>query len=157
MENLNKKAAFLRNKFVPLVSSIPTDTPAKFGKMNVPQMIEHMSYSFRQANGKDTYELTTAQEYLPRMQAFLMSEKPFKENTPNSLLPDDPEPPKHEHINDAYNELRQEISDFFKLFDKEPDKKLMNPFFGELDYDMWIQLLHKHAWHHLKQFGVDEL
>lgn len=148
------KAYFLRNKFIPLLRKINPDKQPAWGKMNLHQMIEHMSYAMRQANGKDKYTLETPEEYMPKMEAFLMSDKPFKENTPNKLLPDDPEPPKHETIEASIEELKQEIEDFFDLFADEPSLKLTNPFFGELNYERWVQLLYKHAWHHLKQFGV---
>lgn len=154
MENLAAKASFLRNDYIHKLASIPADTKGLWGKMNVHQMIEHMSYSMRQANGKDIYTCITPEENLPRMQAFLASEKPFRENTPNQLLPDEPEPPQKADIDAAIIELKEEIEDFFNVFENEPDRIITNPFFGDLNYDMWVQLLYKHAWHHLKQFGV---
>jgi hypothetical protein len=156
IENISEKANFLRNSLVNKYKAIAPDTAGLWGKMNPQQMMEHMSYSFRQANGKDICTCVTPEEHLPRMQAFLMSEKPFKENTPNQLLPDTPAPPVHATIDDSLAELQQEIEDFFTLFEKEPNKVLTNPFFGKLSYDMWVQLLHKHAWHHLRQFGVND-
>lgn len=156
MENLSAKAYFLRNEFIDKLKKIDPATKPLWGKMNLHQMIEHMSYSLRQANGKDTYDCVTPEENIPRMQAFLMSDKPFKENTPNQLLPDTPDAPKRNDIDDALVELKMETEDFFRAFEKTPDRTITNPFFGDLNYDMWVQLLHKHAWHHLKQFGVNE-
>jgi hypothetical protein len=156
MENISEKAFFLRNEFVESLRNIDPATKPLWGKMNVAQMIEHMSYSLRQANGRDTYECVTPEENIPRMQAFLMSEKPFKENTPNQLLPDTPEPAKRETIESALDELAEEIEHFFKVYEVDRDRTITNPFFGDLTYDMWVQLLHKHAWHHLKQFGINE-
>ena len=148
------KAQFLKNELVNKYRSIHPDAAPLWGKMNPHQMIEHMSYSFRQANGKDSYNCVTPEEHLPRMQAFLMSDKPFRENTPNQLLPDTPPPPVHSNVEDSLTELQQEIDDFFSVFEKDPGKILTNPFFGELNYEMWVQLLHKHSWHHLRQFGI---
>jgi hypothetical protein len=91
------------------------------------------------------------------MQAFLQSDKPFKENTPNKLLPDEPAPAVHDNIQDSLNELQAEIEHFFKEYAQDPEKVVTNPFFGHLDYDMQVQLLYKHAWHHLRQFGVNEV
>lgn len=154
MESITQKAYFLRNNFVNKLRDIKPGTIPLWGKMNVQQMIEHMSYSLRQASGKELYSIVTPEENLQRMQQFLMSDKPFRENTPNQLLPDEPGTPKQESVEAALLELQNEIEYFFHIFDKEPDKKITNPFFGELNYEMWVQLLHKHAWHHLKQFGV---
>lgn len=153
---MNEKAQFLKNELADKYRSINPSTAALWGKMNPHQMIEHMSYSFRQANGKDSYTCVTPEEHLPRMQAFLMSDKPFKENTPNQLLPDTPAPPVRATVADSLAELQQEIDDFFNLFEQAPSLVLTNPFFGDLNYEMWVQLLHKHGWHHLKQFGVNE-
>jgi len=156
MENLGTKATFLRNDFVKLLATIDPVTKPLWGKMNPQQMIEHMSYAMRQASGKDPYTIVTAEEHLPKMQAFLMSEKPFRENTPNQLLPDEPAPAKHESMQDALNDLQAEIDHFFHVFGTDPQKTITIPFFGELNYDMQVQLLHKHAWHHLRQFGITE-
>lgn len=152
--DINEKAGFLKSNYVAILQAINPATNPAWGKMNVHQMIEHMSYSFRQANGKDVYTIVTPAEHLPRMQSFLMSEKEFKENTPNQLLPDVPPAPARATIQDSLNELQTEIDDFFTMFDGQEAKTVTNPFFGQLTYEMWVQLLHKHAHHHLKQFGA---
>ena len=156
MENISQKAQFLRYEYADKLRQLDASAPRKWGKMNVQQMIEHMSYSLRQANGKELYECVTPEENLPRMQAFLASEKSFRENTPNQLLGDEPEAAKKANKEEAIEELQDEINHFFKVFEEDRNKKIMNPFFGELDYEQWVQLLHKHAWHHLRQFGVEE-
>lgn len=156
MENIEQKAHFLRYEFVNKIKTIPESTQPLWGKMNVHQMVEHMSYSLRQANGRDLYECVTPEDAIPKWQAFLMSEKQFKENTPNQLLPDTPPPPQHGSVANALAELDDEMTHFFVVFDNAPGKKIMNLLFGNLDYDMWVQLLHKHAWHHLRQFGISE-
>ena len=155
MENIASKAEFLKAEFVEKLRKLDPATPRNWGKMNVPQMIEHMSYAFRQANGHDIYSTVTPAENVAKMQAFLMSDKQFRENTPNQLLPDGPQAVKHTSIGAAIAELQEEIDHFFNVFEA-PGKIITNPFFGDLNYEMWVQLLHKHAWHHLRQFGVSE-
>ncbi len=154
MESITQKAYFLRNNFVNKIREIAPNTVPAWGKMNLQQMTEHMSYALRQASGKDTYHIMTPEENLPRMQQFLMSDKPFRENTPNQLLPDEPAAPAQPSMEASLLELQNEIEYFFEVFNKEPDKEITNPFFGHLNYEMQVQLLHKHAWHHLRQFGV---
>lgn len=155
MESIIQKADFLKNKYINILnSSNPNATPL-WGKMNWQQMIEHMADSFQIANGRDLHKLVSPPEIVDKMQAFLMSEKPFKENTPNNLLPETPPAPRHEKVELSIEELQEEINHFFLVFENEPSKTIMNPFFGELNFQQWIQLLHKHAWHHLKQFGVN--
>lgn len=149
------KAQFLKEHLVPGIAAISPDFKPLWGKMNLQQMTEHMSREgFQVANGKLPHILVTPPEHVERMQAFLMSDKPFKENTPNSLMSLDPLPVKHADMNAALAELQTEIDDFFRVYEKEPEKSIMNPFFGNLKFEMQVQLLHKHALHHLKQFGV---
>ena len=55
----------------------------------------------------------------------------------------------------AVEKLQSELDYFFDVFKKDPSLKTKNAFFGELDYEMNIQLLNKHFRHHLKQFGLE--
>jgi hypothetical protein len=96
MENLQQKADFLRDQYTNILAGLDAGTPAKWGKMNVQQMIEHMSDYVRIASGKTLLESVTPEEKLPRVRAFLESEKPFPENTPNALMPETP-PPTHDY------------------------------------------------------------
>jgi len=155
MENLALKESFLRDEYVSHLEQIKPDSNPKWGKMNVQQMIEHMSDYVRIANGKTVLDVVTPVENLPKMQAFLMSEKPFRENTPNALMPDIPPAIKFSDIKTSIEEIRGELTYFFQVYAANPNLKLTNPFFGLLDFDMQVQLLHKHATHHLRQFGVD--
>ncbi len=155
MENIEQKAHFLRSEYTIKLSELDAGTPRKWGKMNVQQMIEHMSDYVRIANGKTTVEIVTPEDKLPRMQGFLASEKPFPENTPNVLMPDEPVPVKHATKQDAIKELQEELDHFFTVHKNETERKTPNPFFGLLDFDSQVQLLYKHATHHLRQFGVE--
>lgn len=148
------KLAFLQKEFPRLLSNIDPSTPPRWGKMNVQQMIEHFSDSVRIANGRDPKDCITPEENIPKMQAFMMSDKPFKENTPNPQMPETPLPCRWERIEDAVGELEQELNEFVDVFDQDKTKVITNPFFGDLNFEQWTQLLYKHAVHHLRQFGV---
>lgn len=149
------KASFLKNELVPALAAIAPDRQPAWGRMNLQQMVEHLTREgFGWASGKQPQQLTTPEEHIPKMQAFLMSDKPFRENTPNSLMPEEPAPVTYADVPAALAALQSEIDYFFAVFGKEPGKKVLNPFFGELDEEMSVQLLHKHALHHLRQFGV---
>ena len=154
MENIQEKADFLRNQYTKILLELDENTPAKWGKMNVQQMIEHMSDYVRIANGKTAMEIITAEDMLPRLQGFLASEKPMRENTPNVLLPDTPPPVRHATKQEAVEELQSELDHFFAVHEQEAGRVTANPFFGNLDFDHQVQLLHKHGTHHLRQFGA---
>lgn len=157
MDNIAQKAYFLRNEYIGKLQTIAPDMAPRWGKMNVQQMIEHMAEYIGMGRGNSRHTtIVTQAEHLEKYQQFLRSDKEFRENTPNVLMPDTPAPTKHESLEHALGQLKDEIDLLFKTFEDHPDKKVLNPIFGELDYEMTIQLLYKHAWHHLKQFGVME-
>jgi len=69
-------------------------------------------------------------------------------------MPEVPTPVKNRSAEEAITELQLEINDFFSSFEKEKFQTTRNPFFGDLNYEENVQLLFKHALHHLKQFGI---
>ena len=89
------------------------------------------------------------------MRAFLESEKPFRENTRNLLMPEVPAPVRNPSKEEAVKELKTELEFFFSVFEKNNMQVTRNPFFGDLNYEQNVQLLYKHATHHLKQFGME--
>jgi hypothetical protein len=151
-----EKENFLRTRLVSYLQQLDPATPPHWGKMNVQQMIEHYACdALRNANGGLKFEnIMTPPDNLGRMREFLMSEKPFKENTNNPLMGEDPAPLRYQTVQAAIGTLQEELICFFDVYDKNPDKIIRNPFFGDLDFEQNVQLLHKHALHHLKQFGV---
>jgi hypothetical protein len=153
---LAEKTEFLRHRFIPLLKNIPSGTHPAWGKMTLQQMVEHFADSVRIASGKHAVaDVVTPEEQLPRMRAFMMSDKPFRENTPNSLLPEVPAPVRNFAMEEAVNELDEEIRFFFSVFEKNALQVTRNPFFGDLNFEENVHLLYKHALHHLRQFGVN--
>jgi hypothetical protein len=154
-----EKENFLRTKLVPILQRVDPATPPRWGKMSVQQMVEHYAGdAVRNASGRLKIEtLVTPPENLQRMREFMMSEKPFKENTKNPLMGPDPQPTHFKTIQAAIGALQQEIIYFFEVFEKEPQLITRNPFFGDLNFDQNVQLLYKHALHHLRQFGVEPI
>ncbi|HRH01740.1 MAG TPA: hypothetical protein PLN13_02075 [Bacteroidia bacterium] len=151
---MTDKEKFVRNGFLALLTNLNPKAKGQWGVMNGQEMVEHMSYAFRQANGKDTYELVTPAENVERMQQFVMSDKEFKPNTKNSLLGEVAIPAQKNSMHDSIQELKEEIDAFFAYFKNDKELVLMNPFFGALNYEKWIALLYKHCVHHAKQFDL---
>lgn len=152
-----EKENFLRTKLVTYLQRLDPATPSRWGKMNVQQMIEHYAGdAVRNASGRLKIDkIMTPPENLPRMREFMMSEKPFKENTNNPLMSEEPTPLRHATIQAAIGELQEELIYFFEAFERDPSLITRNPFFGDLSFEQNVQLLHKHAIHHLRQFGVE--
>lgn len=148
------KLQFLINDFPALVRALDPSTPPVFGKMNVQQMIEHMSDSIRIANGKEPHSLHTPEERLPAMRDFVLSDKEFRPNTKNALMAEEPAKERNSSYEAALEEMEMEIRDLVRHFEGRPEHREMNPFFGPLSFSEWLHLFHKHAVHHLKQFNV---
>ncbi len=151
----SNKIDFLKKDFFSFLKSVDSVTPPVWGKMSLQQMVEHYTDSVKIASGKiPNTKLLTPEDQLQKAQAFLMSDKPFKENTPNPLLPEVPPPVRNISMEEALKELETEIDFFFSVFNENNQQRTLNPFFGDLNFEQNVQLLHKHALHHLKQFGV---
>lgn len=154
-----EKEFFLRTKLIGYLQQLDPATPPKWGKMNVQQMIEHYGGDgIRSASGRIKIEkIISPPENLQRMQEFLMSDKPFRENIKNPLLGEDPRPLRYKTVQAAIGATQQELIYFFEVFEKDPKLITRNPFFGDLNFEQNVQLLYKHALHHLRQFGVEIL
>lgn len=150
-----EKENFLRTKFIPLLQQLHAATQPLWGKMNAQQMIEHFTDVMMVASGKIKLPIATPADKLSRLREFMMSEKPFKENTKSPVLGEEPMPLRKHTKEASIGKLQEEIIYFFEAFEKNPGMTTSNPVFGELDFDMNVQLLHKHALHHLRQFGIE--
>jgi len=152
----NEKLQFLRNGLTQRLKTLPAGTKGKWGKMNAQQMVEHLADFFKVASQKKIFPLVTPEEYLPKFKAFLLSDKEFRENTeaPKQIVPEEPFPGRNDAITAAIDELQKEIDDFVLYFEQHPGSKTTHPVFGELDFNEWVLLHHKHVTHHIKQFGL---
>ena len=154
-----EKENFLRTRLVRYMQQLDPAAPARWGKMNVQQMIEHYAGdAVRNANGRLKIEkIITPPERLGAMREFMMSDKPFKENTINPLMGKEPTALRFNTVQAAIGALQQELIFFFEAFGKDPNLITRNPFFGDLNFEQNVQILYKHALHHLRQFGVEPL
>jgi len=149
-----QKLYFLSARLVPLLKSLPADSPMKWGKMNPQQMVEHLSGFFRVSTNKLHFPLITPEDQLPKFKEFLRSEKEFRENTKAPVLPEEAMPVQFASFSDAVNDLEKEITDFLNLFNHEVGLTTQHPVFGDLNFEDWVLLHYKHVAHHLKQFGL---
>jgi hypothetical protein len=154
-----EKEKFLRTKFVSYLQQLNPATAGLWGKMSVQHMIEHLGgEAIRAANGNLKIEkVLTPAENLDRMREFLMSDKPFKENTKNPLMGEELAPLRYKTVQAAIGALQEQLIYFFEAFEKNPILTTRNPYFGDLNFEQNVQLLYKHALHHLRQFGVEPL
>ncbi len=117
-----EKENFLRTKLISYLQRLDPATIPQWGKMSVQQMIEHYGGdAVRNANGRLKMEkIITPPENLDRMREFMMSDKPFKENTKNPLMGEEPLPLRYKTVQAAIGALQQELIYFFEAFEKNP-------------------------------------
>jgi hypothetical protein len=152
----SEKMSFLHRDLINLLKKLSPDAKGKWGVMNGHEMVEHMIYTMQIANGRKSFPLQIDEERLKKNYAFMMSEKDFRENTKNLLLRETPMPPQHKTIDQSLDALQKEIDHFFHVYESQPGLRILNPFFGNLNFEEQVQLLYKHSRHHLRQFGLVE-
>lgn len=146
---------FITDTFFDKLNTLSAETPPQWGRMNVQQMVEHLSDAVRYANGRDPQtEIITSTERLSALQDFLLSEKEFRPNTKNAQMGEEPLPVRHPDLPTAVRQLSDDVAAYVDRFRSDPSHTERNPIFGDLDFDGWNRLFYKHFLHHLRQFGA---
>jgi hypothetical protein len=148
---------YIQYTFIQKLRELDHNTKPVFGKMNPHQMVEHFTWAVNIAKGDVKVPVINQDEVLEKAYRFMMSDAPFRDNTPNSLLPDEPQAPTTPSMGDAIDNLEDALEAFvdsYKGPNAEPNRRVLNSFFGELSYYEQVHLLYKHANHHARQFGL---
>lgn len=150
------KLNFINRGSLELFKKLAADAPGKWGKMNAQQMVEHLTEFFLVSAGKVKFELVTPREYLPKYKEFLLSDKEFRENTkaPLTVIGEEALPLQYASMGQALENLEMSIRAFEDYFAKDPLQTTQHPVFGDLNFEEWILLHHKHVTHHARQFGL---
>ena len=148
------KELFFKVDYISLLKQLNGNEKGSWGVLSSQGMIEHMSDSIAIASLRIVHALHTPPEQVERMKSFALSEKEFKPGTKNVLMTEEAAPLRNKNIDEAIEELKEEIAEFLNYYKHNPDSKVTNPFFGDLNYEEWMHLLYKHAIHHLKQFNL---
>ena len=153
---LKDKEQFIKETFLALLQQANSGTATKWGKMDFQQMLEHVADFFQVSTQKQHYPFVSPPEHMPKLKEFLMSDKPFRENTkaPTSIIGEEPLPYRYASVDEAMQEVIADVNYFFQLYADEPEMTAVHPVFGELNYEEWVRLHYKHVTHHLRQFGL---
>jgi hypothetical protein len=151
---ISEREFFVKKTALDKIRELKENSPALWGKMNARQMVEHLSEYIEHANGKRKMQVLTESEKLPAFKNFLLSDKGFKPNTPNSQMPETPSGQRLESLELAIEELEINLYKFFERFAGKENETENHLFFGPLNYEEYLTLLYKHVFHHLKQFGL---
>ena len=127
-----------------------------WGTMSAQQMIEHMEYSYKIASGQiQDFEIKTPEKILDKVHNTLYDynkmphnfEFPLAEKSKINEL-------KHTDLATAKEKMLEARSAYLAFFKQNPDHKLINAVFGEMNRYEWYLLERKHLNHHFEQFNI---
>jgi len=125
-----------------------------WGKMQVLEMIEHLTTGFELSMTFEEYEITTPKESLPAYVGFLMSNKPFPQGATMPQAYSDFPSPNRQTLETAKERFLEQLRLLKQETETNPDYWFYHPIFGKLNAEQTRQLHHKHIQHHFMQFGV---
>ena len=135
------------------LNKLTPDTKARWGKMNVTQMLTHMNDAFRICLGmkksKDKSNFLWNKVIFPVV-IYGLGFFPKNSDAPVEIN----QQKEGSNPRDFYTELEflKKMIDVFN--EREGEKLKPHPLFGQLDKTQWRDLFVVHFNHHLKQFGV---
>ncbi|WP_412767086.1 DUF1569 domain-containing protein [Tenacibaculum platacis] len=136
------------------LQKLNSDSKPSFGNMNAQQMIEHLSAVTQIPNGNWKVDIFVEDEKAARRKPFLNTDNEIQVGFKASFLSENPVPLKFNSIDEAIDDLINQVNLFFEVFEKDKSRKVTHPFFGELDFEYWKKFQVKHFTHHFKQFGL---
>lgn len=155
MENiLNNNDIF---KIFQRIERLTEGSQKKWGKMNISQMMEHLIFSLRAAQGEVETVFRPGLFSLPFVKYLGSQIVPWWHGAPTA-----PEFIKNlettksfkEQKNDLVDQLYK-IRDYLQKIRYFPQESIpVHPVFGKLSVDEWSRLMWRHVDHHLRQFGV---
>ncbi len=151
--NLEDKILLLKDDIHFLCTQVAENQKSNWGKMNAWQMLEHVALFFQLSSGKISYDIVTPEADLPKYRSFLLSDKPFRENTlaPEGIIPLEPLPVTQPTFAEAIRQLDADAFGFFSFFHTFQGTT-NHPVFGPLNFEDWVALHSKHLTHHRRQF-----
>jgi len=124
------------------------ETKGLWGKMNAPQMLEHVSRQIKVTLGEEKLPSNRILRLFGKtLKKSLISEKPYSRDLPTSpfyKINDQPE----------FSKVKSELINLVGRFDEGSVMKEPHPIFGKLTTDEWGIATWKHIDHHLRQFGI---
>jgi hypothetical protein len=140
----NKEATAL----VARIQSLEPNLQAKWGKMNVYQMLKHCTMSEEMFQEKKAYKRLFIGKLFGQMalKGILKNEAPIKKNQPT-----------HPDLNITgsgnFEAERTKWIDLINAYAALPTSQFIHPFFGKMSREQIGEYVYKHTDHHLRQFG----
>jgi hypothetical protein len=145
----NKEEAL---KLIDRINKLTPETPPKWGKMNVSQMLAHSNVTYEYVFDERVDKHNFLMKFILRLflKKIVTNETPYKQNSgtaPAFIIADarDFEKEKTRLIN-YINKVVEKGTSFFE------GKESVS--FGVMNTTEWNNMMYKHLNHHLTQFGV---
>ncbi len=138
------------------LSALKEDAKPEWGMMTPQHMIEHLEYTYKIASGEiQDFEIATPSTILDKVHNSLWNYDKFPKNSQFPQLEKDTlEPLKHADLATAIEKFKAQREKYLAYFKENPEAKLKNLVFGELNkYESYL-LERKHLNHHFEQFHL---
>ena len=137
------------------LSRLSNSNKPLWGKMNAQEMVEHLSDMLMMARGTGNFTIDVDAETIARRQQFLLSDKEMAKNIAVPFTKELIEL-RNDELELAVDEFTDEWLNFIELYENNPDASVVHPYYGALDFNLWLKMHDKHFMHHFKQFGLIE-
>lgn len=138
-----------------LLDELTKESKPVWGAMTAQHMVEHLYQSVQLSNGSiELDECMSPDEKLPILKRILMSDRPLPKNFVNTVIGEGVKPLIFENLEKSILGLKKELEKVVTFFEQTPEATPMNPTFGPLNKEEWIQFHKKHFQHHFSQFGL---
>ncbi|MEO7766773.1 MAG: DUF1569 domain-containing protein [Ferruginibacter sp.] len=149
MKSLFNKISY--DEIIQRLDKITPQSQRNWGKMEVAQMLAHVSQAFKVPLSKKKLPRI----FLGRMLGWIIKTKLYNDSPWKQNLPTSPD----FKITDGrvFENEKKNLYELVEAFHKAgPDgiSKYPHPFFGNFTSDQWGKSMYKHLDHHLHQFGV---
>ncbi|PVW17297.1 phenylacetic acid degradation bifunctional protein PaaZ [Marixanthomonas spongiae] len=138
------------------LSKLTADAKPKWGIMTPQHMVEHLEYTYKIASGEiQDFDIATPEKILEKVHASLYNYEKFPQNSQFPMLEKDKlDDLKHPDLETAIKKFKEQREKYIEFFKENPDAKLKNLVFGELNKFESYLLERKHLNHHFEQFNL---
>jgi hydroxymethylglutaryl-CoA reductase len=138
-----------------ILNGLSSSKTPLWGKMNAQEMVEHLSDMLMMSRGTGNFSIDVDAETIARRQQFLSSDKEMAKNIAVPFTKEIIEL-RHDELELALDEFAEEWINFTEYYENNPSASVIHPYYGDLDFNLWLKMHDKHFMHHFKQFGLIE-
>jgi hydroxymethylglutaryl-CoA reductase len=138
-----------------ILNGLSSSKTPLWGKMNAQEMVEHLSDMLMMSRGTGNFTIDVDAETIARRQQFLSSDKEMAKNIAVPFTKEIIEL-RHDELELALDEFAEEWINFTEYYENNPSDSVIHPYYGDLDFNLWLKMHDKHFMHHFKQFGLIE-